>query len=235
MANFNNTNVPVPGGCGVNNLPTYGTYQLSAQCPNDGFGASSFATNVQPLQFALNKPTPKLTFGSSAGARSIVFGHEIAAESRCADFLTSVTGISDFTDAFDGATTSNPSADAFFCFIDESEAVISLIVKVASGDISSLSGIQVIGNPCNACYSSDVQFQGIGGCNGQCDFTVSNIIVGDSNFFVLSLPAGAAVTVDICSCIVETPSFSGCPSAPPVIAQVPVGSYCPPVVGGRQF
>lgn len=226
MSNFNNGNVNIAGGCGVNNVPAVGVYNLSPQCPNTGFGVNSYASQSQALKFNLTTPVPFLTIGSSSIAQRLVFGEPGVA---CSAFIAAETGFPADTlvSVFAAATTSNRSALALRCFIEDSIAVLGLIVNPTT-DLSALSGTMVIADPCAPCYSSDVQFQSAGNCNGSCSFVASNIPAGRNNFFILTLPAGVGATIQICDCTIETPGFSGCPTSVPVVAAVPVGSYCPP-------
>lgn len=225
MSNFNNGNVNLAGGCGVNNVPAVGVYNLSPQCPNTGFGANSFASQTQALKFGLTQPVPFLTISSSTATQRLVFGFDAS----CSAFISAETGfaVDSLVDVFTTASTTNRSALALECFLEHRIAVLGLIVNPTT-DLSALSGTMVIADPCAPCYSSDVQFQSAGNCNGSCSFVASNIPVGSNNFFVLSLPAGTGATIQICDCTIETPSFSGCPTAAPVVASVPTGSFCPP-------
>ena len=179
MSQFNNGNVNIAGGCGVNSVPAVGVYNLSPQCPNTGFGANSFATNAQPLQFRLTQPVPFLTIASSSVARNLVFG-AFEAGDACAAFVSAQSGFSEesLVNVFDAAT-GNQAAVALRCFLDHSMAVVGLITN-PSTDLSALSGVMVIADPCAPCYASDVQFQSAGNCNGSCSFVASNIPIGRS-------------------------------------------------------
>ena len=227
MSQFNNGNVNIAGGCGVNNVPAVGVYNLSPQCPNTGFGANSYASQAQTLKFALSTPVPFLTIGSSSIAQRLVFGGDLDCTGA---FVAAETGFTEesLVDVFDAAGTNlNRSALALETFLCSNIAVLGLIVNPTT-DLSALSGTMVIADPCAPCYSSDVQFQSAGNCNGSCSFVASNIPAGRNNIFVLTLPAGVGATIQICDCTIETPGFSGCPTAGPVVAAVPAGSFCPP-------
>lgn len=226
MSNFNNGNVNLAGGCGVNNVPAVGVYNLSPQCPNTGFGTNSYATQAQTLKFGLTTPVPFLTISSSTSVQRLVFGEPGTA---CSAFISAETGFAPETlvSVFTAASSINRSGLALRCFIEDSVAVLGLIVNPTT-DLGALSGTMVIADPCAPCYSSDVQFQSAGNCNGSCSFVASNIPAGRNNFFILTLPAGAGATIQICDCTIETPGFSGCPASVPQVAAVPVGSFCPP-------
>ena len=224
MSQFNNGNVNIAGGCGVNSVPAVGVYNLSPQCPSTGFGANSFASQTQALKFGLTPPVPFLTLASSSTEQILVFGPLDCGGA----FVARQLGVPEesLVEAFDVATLNN-AAFALQAFTCSNVAVTGMIINTTT-DLSGLTGVQIIADPCSACYAGDVQFQTASNCNGSCSFVASNIPIGGSNWFALRLPAFVGATIQICDCVIETPSFSGCPTAVPVVANVPAGSYCPP-------
>lgn len=234
--NFNNANFPTaafpnPGGCGTTNAPYYNTYSPAFACPGENQGVNSVGAASQPMIFGLTTPTGSWFIPSSSVTRFVSF---FETDGPCADLI--VEGLPDGATLIDAAEFgSNTQADVVACVAQHRQFVGTLLITPSNADVTQINGQQTLPAICNACFNAPVIATCVGSCANQ--LVASNISFGAGTSFVLIVPAGTDLTVQICAgCQVETPAFTSCGIPQTAQAQAPVASYCPPIgSANRQF
>lgn len=228
MANefFNGNQVITPtSGCGVGPLPGVAVFQPEVTCPGAGYGASTYASPATPLAIGLTVPIAKFFFSSSAGPRNVLFGSEFS--EACLALIESEVGT--VVSACDtGVATLNRQAQIDCCFWDSNQQLVAGFVAKPNGDIDNLSATQILFQPCNPCFSSDTDFVCTNGCNNNSNFILTNAVIGANAGIVIDIPAGVALTIEMCSCAPQVNSFATCPVSYPAVAQIASAPACPP-------
>lgn len=246
--NFNG-NVMVPtSGCGASNLPGVAVYNPEVACPGAGYGASTYASPATALKIGLTNPIATFSFSSSAAARNVLFGSELS--QACLTLLGTEVGGTVISACTDGVATLNRQAANFCCWLDSGAQGIVGFVAKTSDSISELSATQVLFDPCNPCFTSDTDFVCANGCNDNSNFILTNAVVGQNAGVIVTIPAGVALKIDVCSCAPEVKSFATCPTSVPAVASIPSAPACVapsvpqgpigqpgynPYLGNRQF
>lgn len=222
MADFYN---PTPCGVG-GNLPGVAVYNPSVECPGAGFGASTYPSQATALAIGLTTNVARFTFTSSAAARNVYIGGELSA--MCEARIEAEVGGDVVHLCAEGVATANGAGENFCCFLELGGIGVIGLVGKPSEAITELSGTQILFDPCNPCFASDTVFVCNNGCGDSSNFILSNAVVGRNAGFVLNIPAGTALRLDICSCAPEVNSYATCPSQSPAVAQIAAGPACPP-------
>ena len=221
-------------GCGApGSLPGVAVYNPEVTCPGAGYGASTFASPATPLAIGLTTPIAKFTFASSTAARTILFGSDFSA--ACLALLAAEVGVATVLNACDdGVATRNQQANILCCFWDSGSQSVNGFVAKTSSDLDILSATQVLFQPCNPCFVSDTDFVCANGCNNNSNFVLTNGVIGANAGLLVTIPAGVAITFEVCSCAPEVRSFATCPPQIPAVAQIASGLACPPAYAPSQ-
>lgn len=211
-------------GCGApSNLPGVAVYNPEITCPGTGFGANTFASPATPLAVGLATPIARFTFSGSSLIRNVGFGVTEA----CLAVLEEATGLTILDACAEGVATTNTQADAICLWWCAHKELISGFIVKPGADVDSISAIQFSVNPCNPCFTSDVDFVCGNGCTNP-NFILTNAVTGGSNALILSLPVTTGpIIVELCSCAPQVNSFATCPSPIPAVAQIAAGPGCP--------
>ena len=226
--NFNNNQFPVfSSGCGApQNVQGVAVFSPEATCPTNGYGASSFQTPASPLKFGLTPPTARIAIASSTAIRRIAFMEE--QDAMCEAAIEAEAGGAIVYFCADGVATLNAAAEHLCCFVANGGMLVAGIVGKTSTALAELTATQILFDPCNPCIASATNFVCANGCNDNSNFILTNAVIGAYAGLVVEIPAGVAITFDICTCAPEVRSFATCPISVPSIAQIASSPACPP-------